>query len=316
MRTLTNILAAIYQRAHSLGVRGVPRAIGPLFYLVMHHRLRLLRARSSADATTRSSEPAVTATADRVRIAGVTWFVPADDRKAGSLSDRLLHHELPLMEILSTRQFARGGVMIDIGANIGTTAIPRLLLGDVDRVYGVEPDPNNYACLCRTIGENGLADRVIVDRVALGATDADADLLVATRLGRHRLLPAGVTKRSTIRVPTLRLDTWSSRLGADLARLRYVKCDTQGWEAHVVAGGPQLLSRPAVVWEMEVCPPLLEAAGSSLDDLCASLTRYFRWFVDLRTDRQLTRRPIEALAADVREAIAGPRNYTNVILGH
>lgn len=316
MRVVTNTLAAIYVAAHSRGVRGVPRAVGRLLYLVMRRRHRHLQRRAAADATP-SREPVETGAADRVRIAGLTWFVPADDRKPGSLSDRLLHRELPLSEILSTRAFMRGGVMIDIGANIGTTAITRVLLGDVDRVYGVEPDPSNYACLRRTIADNGLDDRVAVDRMALGAADAEADLFVASRLGRHRLLPAGVTKRSTIRVPTLRLDTWSTRLGDDLARVRYVKCDTQGWEAHVLAGAPQLLARPSIVWEMEICPPLLEAAGSSLDDLCGTLSRHFGWFVDLRADsRRLTRRPIDQLAATVRTAVAGPRNYTNVILGH
>jgi FkbM family methyltransferase len=259
----------------------------------------------------------VPANADTVRVAGLVWCVPADDRKPGSLSDRLLHRELPLAEILRTRPFARGGVMIDIGANIGTTSIPRLLLGDVERVYGVEPDPANYACLQRTIADNGLTAHMLIDRVALGSIDGEADLLVASRMGRHRLLAAGIKKSSTIRVPTMRLDAWAQRLGADLDRVRYVKCDTQGWEAHVLAGGPQLLARREIIWEMEICPPLLDAAGSSLDDLCATLETHFDWFVDLRADDEtLDRQPSANLASAVRKAIAGPRNYTNVILGN
>jgi FkbM family methyltransferase len=207
--------------------------------------------------------------------------------------------------------------MIDIGANIGTTAIPRLLLGDVDRVYGVEPDPANYACLRRTIADNGLEGHIIVDRVALGSTDGEADLLVASRIGRHRLLAPGTTRRATTRVRSLRLDTWSQRLGADLDRVRYVKCDTQGWEAHVVAGAAMLLARRSIRWEIEICPGLLDAAGSNLEELCAMLARHFDWFVDLRADdEKLDRKTIAALAPTVRTAIAGARNYTNVILGN
>jgi hypothetical protein len=135
-------------------------------------------------------------------------------------------------------------------------------------------------------------------------------------MGRHRLLAAGTIKSNTIRVSTMRADTWAARLGADLDRVRYVKCDTQGWEAHVLAGAPRLLARRSIVWEMEICPPLLDAAGSSLDDLCATLTRHFDWFVDLRADDEtLDRRPTAQLAASARAAIAGRRNYTNVILG-
>jgi FkbM family methyltransferase len=311
VRTLTGMLAALYLAARRLRLRGLPRICGRALYLVMRWRHRRLHALDD-----RPVSPGVPADADTVRIAGVMWSVPRDDRKPGSLSDRLLHRELPLAEILRTRRFARGGVMIDIGANIGTTSIPRLLLGDVDRVYGVEPDPANYACLQRTIADNGLAAHVQVDRVALGSVDGEADLLVASRLGRHRLLAAGVGKHNTIRVSTMRVDTWATRLGADLDRVRYVKCDTQGWEAHVLAGAPRLLARHDVIWEMEICPGLLDAAGSSLDDLCATLIRHFDWFVDLRADDEtLDRRPTAQLAASVRAAIAGHRNYTNVILG-
>jgi FkbM family methyltransferase len=307
---LTAMLAALYLTARRLRVRGVPRICGRGLYLVMRWRRRRLRTDDRSVATDAPGN------ADTVRIAGLVWYVPRDDRKPGSLSDRLLHHELPLAEILRTRPFARGGVMIDIGANIGTTSIPRLLLGDVDRVYGVEPDPANYACLQRTIVENGLAAHVHVDRVALGSMDGEANLLVASRMGRHRLLAAGVTKRDTIRVSTMRADTWADRLGVDLDRLRYVKCDTQGWEAHVLAGAPLLLARRDIIWEMEICPGLLDAAGSSLDDLCATIARHFDWFVDLRADDEtLDRQPAADLAAAVRRAIAGSRNYTNVILG-
>jgi FkbM family methyltransferase len=309
--TLTALLATLYLTARRLRLRGVPRICSRGLYFVMRWRHRRFRALDD-----RRVSPDVPADADTVRIAGLVWSVPRDDRKPGSLSDRLLHRELPLAEILRTRRFGRGGVMIDIGANIGTTSIPRLLLGDVDRVYGVEPDPTNYACLQRTIADNGLAAHVQVDRVALGSVDGDADLLVASRLGRHRLLAAGVAKRNTIRVSTMRVDTWAARLGADLDRVRYVKCDTQGWEAHILAGAPRLLARRSIVWEMEICPPLLDAAGSSLDDLCTTLIRHFDWFVDLRADDEtLDRRPTVQLAASVRAAIAGHRNYTNVILG-
>ncbi|HEY7185561.1 MAG TPA: FkbM family methyltransferase [Vicinamibacterales bacterium] len=312
MRTITAMLAALYVTARRLRVRAVPYICGRGLYLVMRWRHRRIRRD-----TDRPEPPDVPTNADSVHIAGLVWCVPADDRKPGSLSDRLLRRELPLAEILRTRPFARGGVMIDIGANIGSTSIPRVLLGDVDRVYGVEPDPANYACLERTIAANGLAAHVMIDRVALGSIDGEADLLVASRMGRHRLLAAGVVKSNTIRVATMRADTWAGRLGADLDRVRYVKCDTQGWEAHVLAGAPHLLARRDIIWEMEICPGLLEAADSTLDDLCATLAHHFDWFVDLRADDEtLDRQASTTLAGAVRKAIAGPRNYTNVILGN
>lgn len=331
-RVLIATLAAIHTAAFNAGVRGVPWLCGRALYRAMRWRHRHLLVGVSAEPRARyerfldsrhghqddhaaRQEPS-SSSARRVRIAGLTWCIPHDDRKPGSLSDRLIRGELPLADILRTRRYAKGGVMIDIGANIGTTAIPRVLLGDVDCVYGVEPNPANHACLQRTIADNGLQGYVMIDRVALGSTDGEAELLVASRLGRHRLMPQGTAKGATIRVPTLRLDTWAATLGPDLDRVRYVKCDTQGWESHVLAGAPETLSRRSIVWEMEICPALLEAGGSSLDDLCTTITRHFRWFVDLRDHGgRLDPRPTSELTATVRAAVTGSKNYTNVILG-
>src|SRR5574342_110776 len=117
MRTLTALLAALYLTARRLRMRGVPHICGRGLYLIMGSRRRRI-----ARVDDRPAAEDMPATSDTVRIAGLVWWIPADDRKPGSLSDRLLHRELPLAEILRTRPFARGGVMIDIGANIGTTS--------------------------------------------------------------------------------------------------------------------------------------------------------------------------------------------------
>src|SRR5262245_53803830 len=105
MRTFTALLAALYLTARRLRVRGVPFICGRGLYLVMRTRHRFIRR-----VTRTPAAQDVPAAVDSVRIAGLLWCVPADDRKPGSLSDRLLHRELPLAEILRTRPFARGGV--------------------------------------------------------------------------------------------------------------------------------------------------------------------------------------------------------------
>jgi FkbM family methyltransferase len=220
-----------------------------------------------------------------------------------------------MADILRTHPFVRGGVLIDIGVNIGTTSIPRLLLGEVDCVYGAEPELANVTCLRRTLAENHLEGRVLVDRVAIGAVDSDAYLQVASRVGAHRLLLSPVASRKAVRVPCLTLDSWSGRLGPDLERVTYIKCDTQGWEGHVLAGASHMLRRKDVVWEMEICPGLLLAAGTQLDDLCRVLAGEFRWFVDLRAiGRGMAERPTADLESTVRAGVGRDRNYTNVLL--
>ena len=106
--------------------------------------------------------------AERVVVAGLTWWIPAELDDTEGIAHRLgARSRLPLGEILETRELAVGRLMIDIGANIGTTSIPRVLLGDFNCVYAIEPDPLNYSCLVRNIISNGVRGLVLPDRVAL-----------------------------------------------------------------------------------------------------------------------------------------------------
>jgi FkbM family methyltransferase len=273
-------------------------------------RERALRFEPAGSAT-----PAADGTADRVEIAGVVWWVPPDERRASSLSDRVLRGTLPMLELIRTGPYLRGGVMIDIGANIGTTAIPRVLLGDAACVYAAEPEPANAACLRRAVVENHLDGFVMVDQVAIGDRDGHAELLRARRLGSHRLSSGAPATDRAVPVQSLRLDAWSRRLGSDLERVTYIKCDTQGWEGRVLAGAERLLSRTDIVWEIEICPALLEAAGTPARELYRTVSRAFRWFIDLRGEgADAARRPTSALEARIAAMLAAGHRYTNVLL--
>jgi FkbM family methyltransferase len=275
------------------------------------------KAREGGDADT-ASRAVQAVDAQQYRIAGAIWWIPRDARKEGSLSDRLVHGALPIDELLQTRPFIRKGAMVDIGANIGTTAVTRLLLGHVDYVYAVEPDPANYACLVKTALDNHLLDRMSIDNVALGAYDGQATLMRADGIGRHRLLAGPSRHRSAlVSVTSMTFDSWADWRGCDPSRVTYVKCDTQGWEAHILRGARRWLSYKGITWELEICPRLLEKAGSSLTDLCGLLQDHFQWFVELREARwNLKRMSTGDLLPIVQHALAGPRNYTNVILGN
>src|SRR5581483_6730225 len=68
---------------------------------------------------------------DPVMIDGLSWHVPHGRHDDGGIAKRIAHRQrLPLQEILDARELAVGRIMIDIGANIGTTSIPRVVLGD------------------------------------------------------------------------------------------------------------------------------------------------------------------------------------------
>jgi FkbM family methyltransferase len=232
--------------------------------------------------------------AEVTEIAGLRWWVPPDVRKAGGFADRVLRTGwLPLAEILKARRWARGGIMLDIGANIGATAIPRVLLGDFECAYAAEPEPANYACLVRNVSVNDLRGWVLPDQVAIGDRNGEATLLVSRMMANHRLRPGpeGAStpdaNRRGVLVPCLTLDSWTGTLGVDVDRVTFIKCDTQGWEGHILLGAPEILRRRHIVWQLEFWPRGLAKARFDLEEFYDILARHFSHFIDLRGPQAL-----------------------------
>ena len=255
-------------------------------------------------------------TVHRVTIAGLTWQLPADGSVGEGLARRLVRRQrLPLDEILQTRELAVGRVMIDIGANVGTTSIPRAILGDFGCVYAVEPDPRNYDCLVTNIVANQLRGLILPDRVAIGDVNGNMTMRRMTS-GTHHLVRRAedIGEQERVTVPCFTLDTWVERIGVDPADVGFIKSDTQGWDARVLAGAERVLARRHIAWQIEFSPAMLQRSGISIQDVFALLERHFTHFIDLRADAGPRVRRTSAL----REALAyvgrGNRHYTNVLL--
>ena len=248
-----------------------------------------------------------------VTIEGLSWRVPLDVSSRGGLSDRIVREGwLPLEDILATRELALGTAMIDVGANIGTTSIPRVVLGDFAYVYAAEPDPANYECLVDNVTANRLQGFVLPDRVAIGAANGEAALRRKTQMGTHHLV--STASRSTdISVPVRTLDSWVARLGIDLASVTFIKVDTQGWEAHVLRGAARLLAHTHIAWQIEFSPRLLAQAGSSSADLIERAEVHFTHFIDLGARITPRSKPM----SQIREAVAAlerrERRYTDLL---
>lgn len=253
-------------------------------------------------------EQAAPVDADRVEIGGLVWWVPKDARAEGQLAHRLVTEKrLPLVDLLRTREAISNGTMLDIGANVGLTSVTRAVLGDADVVYAAEPAPDNFACLVRAVVDNGLRGVVLPDHVAISDHDGTATLRLSGSIGGHALI-AGA---AGIDVPTMRLDTWVGKLRIDVDAVRYVKIDTQGHEAHVLAGAPELLARPGIVWELEFSPRHLRKAGRDPAALIAHMQTAFTHFIDLNPHAPGERlRPV----AELPEALAYlERSFTNLL---
>jgi FkbM family methyltransferase len=208
--------------------------------------------------------------------------------------------------------------MLDIGANIGTTSIPRVVLGDFQYVYAAEPEPANYLCLVQNIVANGLEGFVLPDRVAIGSADTDVALGRSPRIGGHRVAPVSDLDEAargfvdTITVRSRTLDTWIESLHIDPALIGFIKCDVQGWEPQVLLGAERTLGHRHIAWEMEISPKHLREAGSSLTELCRIIAARFDRFIDNRGEGPRDR-PTSELEASLGY-LGQRRSYTDVLI--
>ncbi|HEV3400345.1 MAG TPA: FkbM family methyltransferase [Acidimicrobiales bacterium] len=146
----------------------------------------------------------------------------------------------------------RGGVYVDVGANIGNHSVffGRFL---ADRVVAIEPDPHLVRLLVRNLRANGVA-RWTALPVAVGARPGTGRLSSREgyegNAGAQRVVPAGAADGPTVPVDTL--DRLLAGLGEPVADdVRLVKLDIEGMELEALEGARHLLEaqRPDIVAE-------------------------------------------------------------------
>jgi FkbM family methyltransferase len=145
----------------------------------------------------------------------------------------------------------RGGVFVDVGANVGTYAMVLARhVGRDGKVIAIEPHPVTHARLAFNNAASGY-DQTRLVAAAAGA--ADGELMIETdgdNLGASHIV-SGEASSKAIKVPSLRL-----RRILDEAAVTHVdalKIDVEGFEDRVLTGffkeAPQALWPRAVVIE-------------------------------------------------------------------
>lgn len=245
---------------------------------------------------------------------GLTWWVPTSAKQKRSGAGEAAQQRFPYRAILQTRGLATGGIMLDLGANVGRMAVPRVILGDATVVYCAEPDPINYACLARNVIENGLRGLVLPDQTAIGDRNGSVRFLRAGGHGNHRVASEDTAGDSdVVDVPCTTLDNWVERLQVDLAAVTFIKVDVEGFERRVLAGASRVLQCPHIAWQMEVKPAGLRTSGDDSQQLYADLQRAFTHFIDL--NRRATG-PRVRPTSELSDALGyiEPRQKTDVLL--
>lgn len=146
---------------------------------------------------------------------------------------------------LCARVLRADSVAIDIGANIGVTAlIMSAFVGGEGRVAAFEPGPRIFDLLAANVQANG-ATQVEPRRCAVGSADGVMPFEEDSAYG-HLLAEGGSGAAVEVRT----LDGLVGELG--LNRLDLLKIDTEGFEGEVLAGAKDTLQRlkPLVYLEL------------------------------------------------------------------
>lgn len=177
----------------------------------------------------------------------------------------------------------RRQVVVDVGANIGSTSIPLARDGHC-RVVAIEPTSENFRHLTLNIERNGLADRVTAVKRAVLATPGRITMsLPTTNIGAHFVLrgstadaePEEHTHRETVDGDGLTAIVEAA--GVALDEVAFVWADVQGCEADVIASGAALWARGVPLWA-EVEPHSLAKQGS-LETFAPLAARHFDRFI-------------------------------------
>ncbi len=216
--------------------------------------------------------------------------------------------------MLLKKALAGGGTLLDIGAHIGTVALPVALAGS--RVVAVEMNPANCLRLVHGAIENRLKNLAVV-QIAASDVDGMAAFEGIDAWGRLSDAAAGW--------PTMcaRLDTvgYSLQLAAGdtgFAEPLAIKLDVEGHELQVLRGCPTLmrLYRPIVIFEsveIEGRPGATGVDTKSVKQLFVNLG-YDLYLIDRANGPLIPRKPDDLQEGHVSDFLAVPREKADVVL--
>ena len=176
-----------------------------------------------------------------------------------------------------------GGTIVDVGANIGTTVVPALILHGFERGVAIEPDPENRKVLRASLALNEVDDRVEVVGAAASSGPGEATFTRQRwgggkhRIGSGRLSDDPAQASDLISVETVSLDDLAAQGVIDADSVSLLWLDVQGHEGEVLEGASSLLRRRVpVVFALR--PRELSRPGI----LAELLGRHYDTLVDLR----------------------------------
>lgn len=252
-----------------------------------------------------------------------TWFVnPAmDPIVSGVLSSGgYSEDEVDVVEAALAQDATTGRrLVVNIGANVGTTAVPLAERGW--RVLAVEPVPRAVELLRRNLKANGVDDVVDVVAVAVVHERGPVEMVAGDNLSTSEVRrDQAVEELATpgdVRAGVISVDGWPllpllEHQGVDLDEVALVWSDTEGGEAAVIETGAELWARGVPLW-VEVRPSALLDQGT-ITGFCALVEGHFSTFQTAEDLAAGVLRPVDRVRDFVDSVGYGRWAFTNVLL--
>ncbi len=182
----------------------------------------------------------------KVNIGGKNYIIASDDDYLKHIKNTFEPEMVKLFKVLASKS----EVILDIGANIGCTA---LLFGELAKiVYAFEPSPTTFTFLEKNISRAGLKN-VFLQNIGLGAAPGEYTLTFSpsNRSGGFVSNQTQVTTGHIMeKITILPLDEVLKPL--KISKIDFIKIDVEGFEGNVLCGMPQTLAthKPIVVMEL------------------------------------------------------------------
>ncbi|GBU18312.1 MULTISPECIES: FkbM family methyltransferase [Methylobacterium] len=161
-------------------------------------------------------------------------------------------------------------VVLDVGANIGLTALLAADVATRGRVYAIEAAPRNFAALRRNVSEQG-ASAIRPIHCAVGAEEGSVPFFDNSVFG-YVVTGADMAGSPSIAVPMRPIDGIVAEQG--LERLDFIKIDVEGFEQDALTGAAATLDRfaPLVMLEFN--------SWCQIASFDRSPRRFLEWLLD------------------------------------
>jgi FkbM family methyltransferase len=171
-----------------------------------------------------------------------------------------------LRELAKVLPEFRPAVAVDVGANVGKTALEIMEAAQGAQVFAFEPVQKSYEQLAKAV--RGL-DSVVAEKLALGSTDGDVLMTSRGTSNSNHVLITDEPPRSSEIVQMTRGDAYFENRGIE--RIDYLKTNTNGWDLDVLVGfGMYIVGRRVKV--LQVTTALIAGAGAcALQDVMGFL---------------------------------------------